>query len=87
MRTTGGTPNVGISFEGDSWLLGGVFFLYEGAVRRTPLEGAGGMVLRGGERLRVGVTGHELIPFRSGHGEDRWRRFVCSERREELISE
>jgi len=64
----GGTANAGVTFEGDSWLLGRVFVPRKSAVRHASLVEVGRMILRGGEGLRIGVHIHALMLFWSGHG-------------------
>ena len=67
--TTGCTANTRVTFEGDSRLFRRVLFPYEGTVRYTPLEEVGtrnsrvGMMLRGGEGLRIDVARHDLTLF------------------------
>lgn len=66
--TTRGTPDIGVTFERDSWLFGRVLLPYHSAVRHTPLEGVGRTVVRGWEGLGVDITRRNLVLIWSGHG-------------------
>lgn len=72
MCVMGGTTNAGLTFEGDSWLLGGVSFPNNGAVRHASLVEVGRIILRGGEGSRIGVKRHALVLIWSGHGKGRY---------------
>lgn len=67
MCATGGTPNARVTFKGDPWLFGRVFFPCKGAVRHTPLKEVGtrnsrvGTMMRDGKGLHVGVIGRGLV--------------------------